>query len=44
MRREEDAGSQVFEGVARVPGAEGMAGTAVGVKFEMRIGEHGVEV
>jgi hypothetical protein len=42
--REEDA-AQVFEGHVRVSGAEEtMAGSREGVRFELRIGEHGVEV
>lgn len=39
-----EAQSQLFEGVVRVPGADGVVGTATGVKFEMHMGDAGVEV
>lgn len=44
VRQMEDDGSAVYEGLVRVPGGDGAAGTAGGKRFEMRIGEHGVEV
>lgn len=36
--------AQSFEGVVRVPGGQGVAGTTAGVKFEMMIGSRGVEI
>jgi hypothetical protein len=39
-----EAQSQLFEGVVRVPGADGIVGTPTGVKFEMHMGDAGVEV
>lgn len=45
VRTREEAGSQVYEGRVRVPGADGDdIGSREGVRFELRIGEHGIEV
>lgn len=44
VSKQDQNDAQAFEGLVRVPGGQGVAGTTSGVRFEMMIGSRGVEI